>query len=187
MIAPLVPGLIQPQGLCWFATLNRESNTTLGCLFDGAKLELKLSSSGVPEFGICFQRASFVRERGSADVESLALLRQKTDWRGWTWREPSNSERLLVNKKGREILYIVQPPPNQYDLTLTDLRAEVCCTMGIVEVERVAFEAGPFFWGSDFKEDGLGLYSTYFNNDIVVDGEHLKTKRGTALIDVTEV
>jgi hypothetical protein len=93
----------------------------------------------------------------------------------------------LVNKRGREILYFVQPPPNQYDLTFTDMRAEVCCTMGIAEVERVAFTAGPFYSGPEFREDGLGVYNTYFNADVMVGGEHMKTKRGAALIDVTEV
>jgi len=157
------------------------------CLFDGAKLEFNVASTTVSEFGICFQRTAFVVEREKLDIDAF-IHRQSSsaDWSGWTRREPSDSERLRVNKRGREILYFVQPPPTECDLTVSDLRAEVCHTLQIADVRRISFVAGPFYWGPDFKEDGLGLYSNYFNADIVIDSRHMKTQRGAALIDVIE-
>jgi hypothetical protein len=108
------------------------------------------------------------------------------DGTGWARREPSDSDRLRVNKRGREILYFIQPPASDGDLTYSDIRAEVYNTLHISNPTCISLQAGPFSWGPDFTEDGLGFYSTYFKTDIVIDGRHMKTMHGAALIDVVE-
>lgn len=120
-------------------------------------------------------------ENGGLDTEPTG------DWQGWKKRAPSDSDRLRVNRKGREVLYFVQPPPTTMDITFSDLRAEVCHTLRLEDSRRVSFQAGPFVCAADFREDGLGLYGTYFGSDIVINERHMKTVRGAALIDVIEV
>jgi hypothetical protein len=182
----MVPALVQGENMCWFRTLNREENPGAACLFDGGKLELNLAASFVPEFGVCFSRSSFVAERERLDLDTILALDPAGDWAGWTRREPSDTDRLRVNRRGREVLYFLKPPPTDFDLTYSDLRAELCHTLKIADPQRISFMAGPFFWGPDFKEDGRGLYSNYFRTDIIVDSRHMKTVRGSALIDVIE-
>ncbi|KIX97744.1 uncharacterized protein Z520_06522 [Fonsecaea multimorphosa CBS 102226] len=185
----MVPALVQCTNNSWFRTINRNANSSYLCLFDGAQLELNFSSMTTPEFGFCFPRRSFVAERERLDVN--AMLQQQpatttTDWAGWKRREPSDSDRLRVNKNGWEILYFVQPPKGEVDITVSELRAELCHTLQI-ETGRVLFGAGPFQWGPDFEEDGLGLYTTYFDTAIDTGARQMKTVRGAALIDVIEI
>lgn len=148
---------------------------------------MNLASASVPEFGLCFPRTSFVREREQMELQGELATDLSGDWAGWVRRAPSDSDRLRVNRKGWEVLYFVQPPPTTFDVTFSDLRAELCHTLQIADPKRISFSAGPFLWGPDFKEDGLGLYSNYFCADIVIDSRHMKTIRGSALIDVLEV
>jgi hypothetical protein len=162
--------------------MNKETNPAATCLFEGAKLEMKMTSAYVLEFGFCFPRASFIYER-----EHLNLSLQHAEARdGWVRRKPSDSDRLRVNRDGWEILYCVQPPASSSDVTVSEVISELCRTLRIADRRRVALASGPFYWGKDFKENGLGIYGTYFNVDMVVDGRHMRTVRGSALIDVLE-
>jgi len=126
-----------------------------------------------------------VAERDRLDVDSVVNQPDTGDWRDWTRRGPSDSDRLRVNKKGREILYFVRPPPSESDASVSELRAELCRTLQ-VRPERVSFSAGPFHWGPNFEEDGLGLYASYFDADLEIDVDYMKTVRGAALLDVIE-
>jgi hypothetical protein len=188
-LARMVPGLIHSEQMCWFRTRNKNANPTGTCLFDGAKLEVNIAAATcAPEFGLCFPRGSFVTERERLDIDMGVDLPMPMsgDWAGWTRREPLDSDRLRVNRKGWEVLYFLQPPSTHFDVTFTDLRAELCYTLQIEDGRRISLAAGPFYWGPDFKEDGLGLYSSYFNTDMVIDSRHMKTTRGSALITVLE-
>lgn len=203
----LVPLLVESPSDGWFRTLNTAdevnaanmgtgtgpssssfSSSSYTCLFDGAKLELKVSSPDTPEFGLCFSRLSFAAERDALDLDALSSQQPAGDWAGWTRREPSNSDRLRVNKRGREILYFVRPPQSQADICVSDLKAEVCHTLRI-DSRRVSLAAGSFYWGPEFVEDGLGMYSTYFDSDPTTetDSHHMRTMRGAALVDVIEM
>lgn len=182
----MAPTLVQGTNSSWFCTLNREVNTSKLCLFDGAKLELNFSSMAAPEFGFCFPRRSFVAEREQMDADAVIQMSAADDWIGWTRRAPSDSDRLRVNKNGWEILYFVRPPPSELDITLSELRAELCHTLKI-EPKCVLLRAGPFQWGTDFEEDGQGLYSTYFDSAVDTGTTRMKTIRGAALIDVLEI
>ena len=179
----MLPALIHGENMCWFRTMNKEDNPGGTCLFDGAKLEMNLASNYVPEFGVCFPRTSFVAERDRLNLDAHLSTPSSGDWAGWMRREPSDSDRLRVNRKGWEVLYFLQPPPTEIDVTFSDLRAELCHTLQIEDLNRISLASGPFYWGPDFKEDGLGLYNNYFNSDIIVDSRHMKTVRGSALID----
>ena len=183
----MIPTLLYNEHSCCFRTLNSNLNPSNFCLFDGARLEVSLSSSCItPEFGFCFPRRSFVLERDRLDLAGLVAQPAAGDWMGWEHREPSDSERTCVNKKGREILYFLRPPPATHDVMLSELRAEIGKTLNITDLRRISFTAGPFFWPPEFREDGRGLYCTYFNSDIVVDSQHMLTSEGAALIDVLE-
>jgi len=185
-LAQMAPLLLHGENMCWFRTLNKEQNPAVMCLFDGAKLEINVASSYVPEFGVCFPRTSFVGERERLDLDACLSIPSSGDWAGWVRREPSDSDRLRVNRRGWEVLYFLQPPSTVPDVTFSELRAEICHTLQVADPRRISLAAGPFHWGPDFKEDGLGLYSTYFNTDIIVESRHIKTVRGSALVDVLE-
>lgn len=171
----------------WFRTLNAPPpGSAAPCLWSGAKLRLHRSSTDTPSFGLCFARKAFVGERDAFDLAAFERRSTPQGEVGWVRSEPSDSDRLRVNKRGREVLYFVQPPPTEMDLTLSELRAEIASALQISDVRRIILSAGSFVWGPEFVEDGLGLYSTYFNNDIVVEGRHMKTVHGAALVDVNE-
>lgn len=171
----------------WLRTVNKDGNGSKSpfCLFDGAQLEVNVSSPLTPEFGLCFSRLSFAAERELLDFDAMSN-HPTGDWKGWTRREPSDTDRLRVNKRGREILYFVQPPLSECDVTVSELKAELCHTLQI-ESQRISLAAGPFIWGPGFVEDGLGVYATYFDTDVETDLHHMKTIRGAALIDVVEM
>jgi hypothetical protein len=186
-LVSLVPNCTPVENNCWFRTTNAELNVSSRCLFEGAKLEFNVSLVQCPEFGFCFRRTSFAAEREAFDVETvIGNLNKTTDPGEWIRREPSDSDRLRVNKKGREVLYFFQSPSHEPDLSFGDLRSEICRSLQIVDSRRVSLAAGPFLWGPDFQDDGLPIYGTYFKMDIVVDGRHMKTAQGAALIDVIE-
>lgn len=182
----MIPAVVQCTSNSWFRTINRNSNPSDLCLFDGAKLELNFSSNTTPEFGFCFPRRSFAGERDRLDVITMLQHPDTTDWVGWTRREPSDPDRLGVNKNGWEVLYFVQPPKGEVDITVSELRAELSHTLQI-DPGRVRFSAGPFQWGPDFVEDGLGLYTTYFDTAVDTWPRQMRTIRGAALIEVTEI
>jgi hypothetical protein len=167
--------------------MNKEANVNGTCLFDGAKFEMNLASSNAPIFGLCFPRPSFVVEREQLDLDTLLNEPPSGDWPGWGRLPPSDSDRLRVNKKDREVLYFWQPPPTDFDVTMSGLRMEICNTLKITDLRKIALASGPFYWGPGFKEDGLGLYNNHFKRDMVVDSRHMKTVTGAALIDVIEV
>jgi hypothetical protein len=85
------------------------------------------------------------------------------------------------------VLYFLRAPPTEFDITISDIRSELCHTLGIQDPKRIKLAAGVFYWESDFKDDGVGLYNTYFGTDHVIDGRHMKTVHGSALIDVYKV
>lgn len=185
-IAGYAPGLVQGQDFSWFRTINQADYLNRTCLFQGCKLELCLLPVTTPEFGLCFTRTSFVKERERLDLDLLLKTDESGDLRGWTRREPSDTDRLRVNKRGREVLYFVRPPDTFTDLTPGDLRAEILYSLQVEDPKKISFASGPFFWGSDFKDDESGLLSNYFGADIVIDSRHMKSLRGAALIDVVE-
>jgi hypothetical protein len=186
-LSHLIPTLVHGDNLCWFRTLNKELNSAISCLFEGAQLELNLSSSYVPEFGFCFPRASFIAERERFDLNAVIAEEPNGDWIGWRHREPSDGDRLRVNRRGWEVLYFLRAPPTDFDVTISDLKSELCHTLQIQDQRRIELSAGPFYWDNNFKEDGLGLYRTYFAVDQVIDGRHMKTATGNALVNVFEV
>ncbi|KIX96480.1 uncharacterized protein Z520_07746 [Fonsecaea multimorphosa CBS 102226] len=186
----LLPYLVRKGESCWFHTLNKESNTTSNCLFDGVKLKMNVQESQcLSDFGICFPRAAFVEERekfgshhGSMPFEYPTIRTEGA----WVHRHPSDSERLLVNREGYEVMYFCQPPQFQQEVTITKLRNVICSSLSINDPRRVILNAGPFYWDVDFQENGKDVQHTYFLDDIVVDGRHMRTVRGSALIYVLE-
>ncbi|OCK80943.1 hypothetical protein K432DRAFT_392605 [Lepidopterella palustris CBS 459.81] len=180
-ITSLLPNMASNTASCWFQTLNKEQNTTGNCLFDGAKLEMHLSSSA-PEFGFCFPRASFLPQRDAFDNSVFAPAQGSA----WSRRPPFDADRLQVNRDGWELLYFVRPPATMSDLTVTDLINELCQTLRIDDPRKISLAAGPFHWTSDFRDDGLGVYRTYFHQDLVVNSQRMKTSKGAALLRVFE-
>lgn len=185
-IARYAPGLVQGHDFSWFRTLNQTDNLNRTCLFQGCQLDLCLLPVTPPEFGLCFSRTSFIKERERLDIDTLLNTDGSDDWTEWTRRDPSDTDRLRVNKRGREVLYFVRPPSTIIDLTVEDLRSEICHSLKIDDPKSFSLASGPFFWGPDFKDDGTGLFSNYFGADILTDSRHMKTLRGAALIDVVE-
>lgn len=206
-LASLLPSLMHSERNCWFRVTNspppppppdpreqqqqqqqrqQQRQQPGSCLFDGARLELNLSFEDAPEFGFCFRRACFAAERDRFSLEAAAAATHPCDTAQWVRREPTDPERLQVNKRGRELLYLIRPPSAEMDMTCSDLRAEVRNTLQLAHHQRFSLAAGPFHWPSSFQDDGSGIYITYFKKDIVVDGRHMKTLGGAALIDVIE-
>ena len=194
-LVTLLPYLGRNAEMCWFRTLNKESNRTSNCLFDGIKLELNhQSTSSQQNFGICFSRMAFIQERENFQARNTSLptefvVIQNGSPRGppqWPCRGPTDSERLRVNRDGREILFFCQPPSQQQIVTITELRAVISRTLGIGDTTRMVLNAGPFYWDIDFQENGKDVQSTYFLDNIVVEGRHMKTAKGSALIYILE-
>lgn len=187
-VARLVPALVQGDGVCGFRTLNKGQNITGTCLFEGAKLELTFVSGYLPEFGICFPRSAFVAEREQFEqAGGLDTLQHQINvWSQFERRSPSDAERLRVNQAGWEAVYFVKPPSNMPDLTFTQLISEVCHSFQIADPRRITLRSGPLSWPPEYKDDGLGLFSTYYHSDIVNGTFHTKTIRGAALIGVME-
>ncbi|QKX57817.1 uncharacterized protein TRUGW13939_04937 [Talaromyces rugulosus] len=178
----VVPLLIRDGDLCWFLTINKDDNPTESCLFHGAKLELKPLSKYIPEYGFCFARSAFVSERDRFNPRAT----RSGFWEEWTQRQPSDVERLLINRDGWEALYFVQPPASCSDITVSRLRDELCNSLQIIDPGRLSFTSGPYTWNSAFQEDGRSFYETYFTQDIVVDSRHMVTAEKSALVYVTE-
>ena len=182
-LTSLLPFLVRDSNIYWFQTLNKDQNPGFSCLFDGALLELRLVSLEAPEFGFCFPRSSFVQERDVFDLN----LHQAENGPGWARRPPYDTERLQINRDGWEILYFAKQPTSMPDVTTTDLVSEICRALHVDDPYRLSLSSGPFLlWGSDFKEDDVGVYRAYFQQDIVVNSQHMKTVNGAALLRVFE-
>lgn len=196
-LVALLQYLVRDAGSFWFRTSNKESNPASNCLFDGIKLELNVQSSqSQQDYGICFSRTAFVEKRESFYTQHASLPTEYPMQEGgtpegqqlkWTLRGPTDTERLRVNRGGQEVLYFCQPPNHQQTVTITELRSVICRTLDISDETRVVLNAGPFFWDVDFEENGRDLQTTYFLYDTIVEGRHMKTARGSALIYVLEV
>jgi hypothetical protein len=181
-LAKMVPLVLQSTDVYSFITLNKEKNPSANCLFDGIQLELRTEPKSRPEFGFCFARSAFVAERD----RFTSLETQVNLWEGWAHREPTDSDRLRINKRGCEILYFVRPPFNQPKVTISNLRSELASSLGIVSLNRLVLTAGPFVWDDQFEEDERNAHDTYFRRDLVTDSRHMKTMDGSALIYVHE-
>jgi len=88
-------------------------------------------------------------------------------------------------RDGWEVLYFLRAPPTEFDITISDIRSELCHTLGIQDPKRIRLAAGVFYWESDFKDDGVGLYNTYFGTDHVINGRHMKTVHGVPCLMFT--
>lgn len=204
-LVEMLPGLLRENDVYWFRTVNQSMNPNSTCLFDGAHLEMQLVSAHTPECAFCFPRRAFIEERDAFDRKYLSRLAssgatppahvgqttlasalQANLSPGWMFREPSDSERLRVNRHGWEIMFVLQPSPTEAAATISRLRMELCRLLSISDSQRVILTSGPFVWGQEFQEDGKDYYNTYFSNDIVVDARSMKTVRGSALMYVLE-
>jgi len=181
----LIPTLVYNDTLCWFQTLNKDQAPNGACLFPGARLQLKSLSEKAIEYGFCFARSSFAQERARCNLAEVLFAQPPRSNLGITRRRPSDYERLLVNRDGWEILYVVRIDHGS-DLAFTDLREEACLALQVTDRTRVSLASGPFTWGPTFDEDGRHFYHTYFSRDIVVDSRHMKTTQGAALLEVVE-
>lgn len=191
----MLPGFLRENDVYWFRTRNPETNIQHTCLFDGAELEMQLVTSHVPECGFCFARRAFIAERDAFDRQQGQMPRgsaSSTSPRdhslsaGWTFRGPSDTERLRVNRHGWEIMFVLHPDAREGAVTISRLRMELCRLLCISDPRRVILTSGPFTWGGDFQEDGKDYYSTYFVHDLIVESRSMKTPRGSALMYVLE-
>jgi hypothetical protein len=107
-------------------------------------------------------------------------------WEDWSRREPSDAERLQVNRKGWELLYFVQPPGIRLNVTISLLKDELCDTLQITHPGRLCLTSGPFLWDSKFNEDGRPFHETYFTQDMMIDSRHMNTAGGLPLMYVLE-
>ncbi|GFF89359.1 uncharacterized transporter C1002.16c [Aspergillus lentulus] len=187
----MLPGFLRENDVYWFRTRNPETNIQHTCLFDGAELEMQLVTSHVPECGFCFARRAFIAERDAFDRQQGQMPRgsaSSTSPRdhslssGWTFREPSDTERLRVNRHGWEIMFVLHPDAREGAVTISRLKMELCRLLSIADPRRLILTSGPFVWGVDFQEDGKDYYSTYFVNDLIVESRSMKTPRGSALM-----
>ncbi|KAH1382987.1 hypothetical protein KXW53_005487 [Aspergillus fumigatus] len=187
----MLPGFLRENDVYWFRTRNPETNIQHTCLFDGAELEMQLVTSHVPECGFCFARRAFIAVRDAFDRQQGQMPRgsaSSTSPRdhslsaGWTFREPSDTERLRVNRHGWEIMFVLHPDAREGAVTISRLRMELCRLLCISDPRRVILTSGPFTWGGDFQEDGKDYYSTYFVHDLIVESRSMKTPRGSALM-----
>ncbi|KAF7121608.1 hypothetical protein CNMCM5793_009079 [Aspergillus hiratsukae] len=155
----MLPGFLRENDVYWFRTRNPETNIQHTCLFDGAELEMQLVTSLVPECGFCFARRAFIAERDAFDRQQSQMPRGSGSPRdqslssGWTFREPSDTERLRVNRHGWEIMFVLHPDAREGAVSISRLRMEVCRLLAIADPRRVILMSGPFTWGGDFQED----------------------------------
>ncbi|KAF4251695.1 hypothetical protein CNMCM8980_005564 [Aspergillus fumigatiaffinis] len=163
----MLPGFVRENDVYWFRTRNPETNIQHTCLFDGAELEMQLVTSHVPECGFCFARRAFIAERDAFDRQQSQMPRgsaSSTSPRdhslssGWTFREPSDTERLRVNRHGWEIMFVLHPDAREGAVTISRLRMELCRLLSITDPRRIILTSGPFTWGGDFQEDGRDYY-----------------------------
>lgn len=194
----MLPGLLRENDVYWFRTRNPETNIHHTCLFDGAELEMQLVTSHIPECGFCFARRAFIVERDTFDqrqgyrAASSELSTPAGNGREgstmqseWGIREPSDTERLQVNRHGWEIMFMLRPQDG--GVTISRLRAELSRLLSIADPRRILLTSGPFVWGPEFLEDGKDYYSTYFVHDHIVESRSMKTPRGGALMYVMEI
>lgn len=179
-VSKLVPSILRSADIYYFHTVNFDANPSGNCLFDNIRLELHAERRSRLEFGFCFPRSAFVTERDQFKYVDI------DHWEGWGHRQPTDSDRLRINKQGFEVLYFVQPPLMQSRITISQLRSELASSLGISNLNRLELFSGPFVWNSLFLEDQRDVYSTYYEEDIVVDSRHMKTVRGSALLYVRE-
>ncbi|GFG23123.1 probable transcription factor TDA9 [Aspergillus udagawae] len=165
----MLPGFLRENDVYWFRTRNPETNIQHTCLFDGAELEMQLVTSHVPECGFCFARRAFIAERDAFDRQQSQMPRgsaASTSPRaqslssGWTFREPSDTERLRVNRHGWEIMFVLHPDAREGVVSISRLRMELCRLLSIADPRRVILTSGPFTWGGDFQEDGKDYYNS---------------------------
>ncbi|KAF5239056.1 hypothetical protein FANTH_10103 [Fusarium anthophilum] len=179
----MVPTLLRKYDIYWFQTLNKDKSLEGTCIFPGARLKMNnlTDKDSSVEFGLCFPRSAFVLERECFDITDIPEI-YIFDVHPRVRRQPSDSERLLINRAGWEVLYFFRTFHGG-DLTYTDLKAEVCEQLAITDQRRVALSSGPFSWGSDFVEDRFGFYNTYFAQDLNSNPRPMKTTSGAALIE----
>ncbi|EAW12127.1 C2H2-type zinc finger protein [Aspergillus clavatus NRRL 1] len=164
----MLPGFLRENDVYWFRTRNPETNIHHTCLFDGAELEMQLVTSHVPECGFCFARRAFIAERDAFDRQQMSNKGSSSSPRdqslspGWTFREPSDTERLRVNRHGWEIMFVLHPDARDGAVTVSRLKMELCRILSIADPRRIILTSGPFVWGVEFQEDGKDYYSTYF-------------------------
>lgn len=186
-IVSMVPTLLRVGEPYWFQTLNAQDSVNGTCLFHCARLELHPLSNtdSVAEFGFCFPRSAFVAERERFDSTSMATIYVANDSSDIVRRQPSDSERLLVNRHGWEVLYFLRSPDKR-TLTFTDVQTNICHALQITNSDRLAMSWGNFYWSNEFRDDGSNFYNTYFANGVSTCSPPLKTATGGALIRISE-
>ncbi|KAF9886418.1 hypothetical protein FE257_011450 [Aspergillus nanangensis] len=190
----MLPGFLRENDVYWFRTRNPGTNIHHTCLFEGAELEMQLVTSHIPECGFCFARQAFIPERDAFDQKQSCRMASSESISSpspamqaeWAVREPSDTERLQVNRHGWEIMFVLRPQDGA--VTVSRLRAELGRLLSISDLRRILLTSGPFTWGPDYQEDGKDYFSTYFVHDHVSMEEgsrsmrSMKTARGSALI-----